>query len=366
MDRRAFLQGSAFVGLGGARLKNPWVSRGSGESQDEVGDRGSNLAMRQAAGETAVRVRKAALALQRKDWEHGTLTQAFLEENDIAQVILMTKAALVLQQPDGRLAVVGDGSPTDPAMGGEAYWRAARETDDPALKQAVDGMLHWLLEGAPRAPDGTLYHVFKRPEVWSDGFNGAPPFLAATGHYDEAIRQIQGFKRRLWDPNKKLLAHIASDVPVDSATQKSNAELFGTGNGWAAAGMARVIRSLPADYAREREFLADFVREIADGCLAFQRPDGLFHNLVDRPDSFVETNLAQMLAFALYTGIHGGWLPASYREPAERMRAAAVAKVDSFGFVQGVCGAPGFDQPGVSTEGQSFFLMMEAARTRLS
>ena len=154
---------------------------------------------------------------------------------------------------------------------------------------------------------------------------------------------------------------------MDSATQKSNAESFGTGNGWAAAGVARVIRSLPANYAEERERLAAFVRDIADGCLAYQRPDGLFYNIVDRPDSFVETNLVQMLAFALYTGIHGGWLPASYREPADRMRAAAIAKVDSYGFVQGVCcGAPGFDRSGLSTEAQAFFLMMEAARAKLS
>jgi len=35
--------------------------------------------------------------------------------------------------------------------------------------------------------------------------------------------------------------------------------------------------------------------------------------------------------------------------------------MDEYGFVQGVCGAPNFDQPGTSTEGQSFSIMMEAA-----
>jgi hypothetical protein len=43
------------------------------------------------------------------------------------------------------------------------------------------------------------------------------------------------------------------------------------------------------------------------------------------------------------------------------MRAAARAKVDQFGFVQGVCGAPDFDHAGVAAEGQAFFLMMEVA-----
>jgi hypothetical protein len=48
------------------------------------------------------------------------------------------------------------------------------------------------------------------------------------------------------------------------------------------------------------------------------------------------------------------------------MRAAARAKLDRDGFVQGVAGAPTFDRPGISPEGQAFFLMMEGARRKLS
>jgi hypothetical protein len=38
--------------------------------------------------------------------------------------------------------------------------------------------------------------------------------------------------------------------------------------------------------------------------------------------------------------------------------------VDPYGFVQGVCGAPRFDQAGVAAEGQAFFLMMEVAAAK--
>ncbi|MBN2805687.1 MAG: hypothetical protein JXR22_03435, partial [Prolixibacteraceae bacterium] len=48
-------------------------------------------------------------------------------------------------------------------------------------------------------------------------------------------------------------------------------------------------------------------------------------------------------------------------ETANLMRYAAHSKVDEHGFVEGVCGAPWFDQPGRATEGQAFFLLMEAA-----
>ena len=48
------------------------------------------------------------------------------------------------------------------------------------------------------------------------------------------------------------------------------------------------------------------------------------------------------------------------------MRQAVYQKVDQFGLVQGVCGAPNFDHPGTATEGQAFFLLMEAAYRDLS
>jgi unsaturated rhamnogalacturonyl hydrolase len=291
---------------------------------------------RSGAGDWIPKAAAAALAMQRRDWEQGILAQAFLEAGDRQRVILLTKAAIVQRVPDGRLGVVIEGSPTDPAMGGEAYWRAGEMTGDAGIQEAARGLLDWILHRAPRASDGTLYHTFKRPEMWSDGFNGAPPFLAATGCYDEALRQIDGFRERLWSPDKKLLSHIWDD----GARQFKRKEFWGVGNGWAAAGLARVVRALPAERGEDRRRLAAFARDIIDGCLAHQRPDGLFHDVVDRPDTFVETNLAQMLSFAIYTGVLGGWLPKRYLAAADRMRAAARAKMDASGYVQGVCGAP--------------------------
>jgi rhamnogalacturonyl hydrolase YesR len=140
---------------------------------------------------------------------------------------------------------------------------------------------------------------------------------------------------------------------------------WGGGNGWAAAGLARVIRAWPENRAAARARLTEDLRKVIDGCLAHQRADGLFYNVVDDPHSFVETNLAQMLAFAIYESVRGGWLPVDYLPAADRMRAAARGKVDREGFVQGVAGAPTFDRPGVSPEGQAFFLMMEASARKL-
>jgi rhamnogalacturonyl hydrolase YesR len=84
--------------------------------------------------------------------------------------------------------------------------------------------------------------------------------------------------------------------------------------------------------------------------------------VVDDAGSFVETNLAQMLAYAIYRGVRGGWLPGALLSEATAMRKAAWGQVDRYGQVQGVCGSPEFSAPGTATEGQAFFLLMEAAR----
>jgi len=299
----------------------------------------------------------AGLAMQRRDWEQGIFAQAMLESGQRENLTQLTRAAMVQQTADGRMAVVVSGGPTDPAMGGAAYAQAAKWTGEPAMQQAVDRMLEWILHKAPRNAEGVLSHTFEAPQMWSDGINGAPPFLAAMGHVDEALKQIDGYKKLLFDPQKKLMAHIWDD----GKKQLVDAGFWGGGNGWTAAGLARVIRSLPAERGGDRERLAEFATAVIDGCLAHQRADGLFHDYVDKPETFVETNLAQMLAFAMYSGIKDGWLPERYRTHADGMRAAARRKMDGRGFVQGACSAPNFDRPGISTEAQAFCVMMESA-----
>jgi unsaturated rhamnogalacturonyl hydrolase len=306
-----------------------------------------------------VKVRQAALSMQRKDWEQGVLAQAFLESGEEETAIRMARSALMYSQADGRLAVLGGSGLIDCAMLGEALRAAAVRTGDPALREAENRLLEYLLRTAARAPDGTLYHAGR--QMWVDSYNCAVPFLAVSGRTEEVLAQAQGLRKRLWDPDRRLFRHIWDD----GEQRFADPAFWGVGNGWAAVGLARLIRALPPERGRDKERIAGWFVELLEGCLVFQRPDGLFHNVLDDPGTFVETNAGQMLAYAVYTGIRGGWLPESYRPAADRMRSAARSKVDADGFVTGVCGAPAFDKPGVAAEGQAFFLLMEAAKQRL-
>jgi rhamnogalacturonyl hydrolase YesR len=304
------------------------------------------------------KARGAALAMQRKSWEQGVLAQAFLEAGDDTLVMQMARGSLICPAKTGLVAALG-GAPVDPLMLGESLWHAAQIGNDPELRQAADTMLDYTLHRAPRAADGTIFHAGQT--IWSDSFHTSPPFLAYAGNPTEAIRQIDGHWKRLWNPQRKLLAHIWNEEK--QAFEDPSA--WGGGNGWAAAALTRVIRALPADLVAEKSRLVAMERQLIDGCLAHQRPDGLFHNVVDDETTFVETNLGQMLAYAIFESVRGGWLPGDYLAAADRMRSAARAKVDRDGFVRGVAGAPTFGAPGVSPEGQAFFLMMETAAAKL-
>ena len=303
-------------------------------------------------------VKRAMLSMQRASWEQGVAAQAFLELGERELVVLMAKESVLRQDADGRLSVLyTDQGVTDPAAAGEVVFRAAQWTDDPKLKDAHQRMVDYLLDKAPKMEDGTLSHVNRGRQIWIDSMYMAPPFLAVVGHPAAAVQQIEGMHRRLWDPEKELYSHMW-DEDEQRFIRK---DAWGVGNGWAAAGLFRVATALPSEMRPEREKLIGMLHTLVESLLRFQRPDGLFHDVVDDPHTFIETNLAQMLAYAIYRGAAAGWLDRQYLSAADEMRYAAHQKVDDFGLVRGVCGAPSFDASGTATEGQAFFLLMEAA-----
>ena len=309
------------------------------------------------------RVKRAMLAMQRAPWEQGVAAQALLELGEPDWVVLMAREALARQDGEGRLAMLyTTQAVTDPAACGEAVLFAAKATGDPAFQEGADRMLDYLLVRAPRTPGGVLCHTNDACQVWADSMYMAPPFLAVAGRPELALAQVEGIRSLLWDPARRLFSHQWDEGRKAFARRA----FWGVGNGWCAAGMARVHAALPAAMEAERSRLASHIQDVLDGCLVHQRPDSLFHDVLDDPSSFVETNLAQMLAYTIYRGVREGWLDRACLVQAESMRRAARAKVDASGLVQGVCGAPEFDRPGTAAEGQAFFILMEAARRGVS
>ncbi len=305
----------------------------------------------------------ALLALQRHSWEQGVTVQACLESGEMTWLTQLVKAAVYRIGEDGRVALMGkDGSAVDACAVGEGLVYMANTTKDPFYADALERMLDWALVRAPRNEKGVVYHVLRALEFWSDSVYMLPPFLAAAGHYEEAVNSIIGYMDVLQDPETGLCRHIWNDE-----TKEFRDETFwGVGNGWILAGIARVIDMLPKEMAAEKKELIERNRKLLDSVLKFRDEDGYFHNVVDDEDSFIEANLSQMVAYTIYRGIRSGWLPADYKEDADELRMAAESCVDEDGFVYPVCGMPSFRSAGVAPEGQAFFVLMEDAYERMN
>lgn len=305
------------------------------------------------------RVLTAMLSMQRYSWEQGVAAHAVHDVGRYDVLLAMAHDAVTRQTSSGQLADLSERSAVNGAASGEAVLWAARATGDPRYHEAANWQLYWLLEGAPRTPDGTLYHAADKPRLLADTIYMVCPFLAAAGHPDVAAGQVEGHRSRLFNESAGLYAASWDEAGHTFARPA----YWGTGNGWVVAGIARTLPLVPRGSGRDD--LARHAQRVIDSALAYRRKDGLFHDVLDAPDTFVETNFAQMLAYAIFCGVADRWLPFGYLSIGLSLRDAAAARVDNAGLVWGACGAPDFSQPGTSVEGQAFCLMAHAAADRV-
>ena len=112
---------------------------------------------------------------------------------------------------------------------------------------------------------------------------------------------------------------------------------WGRGNGWVAAGMAELLRSLPADHPQRARIL-DGYRKMMAALLKYQGDDGLWRQLIDHPEAWPETSGTGMFAFAMVTGVKNGWLDEKTYGPAARKAwLGLVSHLDQQAEVDEVC-----------------------------
>ena len=310
------------------------------------------------------------LSMQRHAWEQGVCAQALFEAGREDLWIPMAMDAVKRRTPDGRLAMIGSGAAvSDPAANGEVCLRAYERTGDRDCLDGAERMLGYLEHEAPRTADGVICHNrvsfhegFSPRQLWIDGLYMVPPFLACMGRVREALEQVRGYIRHLYDPETGVFFHI-----IDTETGRFvRRKRWATGNGWALMGLARVTE---AARAAGEDAIADETAAFLDGLLAamlrYRLPDGRFRDILDDPESFPDGTSAMMMAAAVYRGIAGGYVDRKYAPAAETAYETVSGKIDAFGFVRGVCGAPHFESEGTSAEAQAAFIMADAWRSRV-
>ena len=150
----------------------------------------------------------------------------------------------------------------------------------------------------------------------------------ATGdrkYLDRAGLTMAAYLDKLQQPNG--LFHHSLDSPF----------FWGRGNGWVAAGMTELLRSLPPGHPKRARILEGY-RKMMAALLKYQGEDGLWHQLIDHPEAWSETSGTGMFTFAMVTGVKYGWLdPELYGDAARRAWLGLVKHIDQEGNVSDVC-----------------------------
>jgi unsaturated rhamnogalacturonyl hydrolase len=109
------------------------------------------------------------------------------------------------------------------------------------------------------------------------------------------------------------------------------------GNGWMAAGMTRTLLALPEAHPRRAALLDAYRRQMAALKLR-QDASGMWHQLLDRPDSYPETSSTALFVYAMAYGIRQGWLVRADYEPVVTRGWDAVARhIQAHGRVTDIC-----------------------------
>lgn len=204
----------------------------------------------------------------------------------------------------------------------------------------IDRYLDYIMNKEYRLADGTFAR--NRPQhntVWLDDMFMAIPAIANMGkltgdtkYYDEAIKQILLFKKRMWVPERNLFRHGWVE-----GMSEHPAFFWGRANGWAILTMTEVLDALPENYPG-REKVLELLQAHIRGLAACQSGEGFWHQLLDRNDSYLETSATAIYTYCIAHAINKGWIdPLAYGPVAMLGWNAVSTKVNAAGEVEGTC-----------------------------
>jgi unsaturated rhamnogalacturonyl hydrolase len=192
----------------------------------------------------------------------------------------------------------------------------AIEGADAALKEKADGI--------PQYGQG-----------WTDDMFMASAILARTasmpgrgGDLDRAAQLLIAYAGRLQQPDG--IFNHAADGPA----------AWGRGNGFAAFGLMETLTAMRAGHPSRAALLAIFQKQMK-GLAAWQAPDGMWREIIDKPGAYREETATAMILTAMARGVRLGWLDKSFEPVVERAWRALSAHITEVGALVDVCTGTG-------------------------
>jgi unsaturated rhamnogalacturonyl hydrolase len=204
------------------------------------------------------------------------------------------------------------------------------------LRPIVDNYINFIMLKAYRLGDGTFARNSPRPNtVWTDDLYQSLPALMQVGkltgeqkYFDEAVKQVRQYSSRVFNKEKGIFVHgkvEGMEHPVF---------YWARVNGWALLALTEILDELPENHSG-RGAMLELYRAHVQGLVATQSHQGLWHQLLDKPDSFLETSASAMFTYSIAHGIRKGWIDKKYVPVALSGWNAVSKKINDQGVVEG-------------------------------
>ncbi len=224
---------------------------------------------------------------------------------------------------------------------GAAMVKARRAGLAPDMKETIDLQAKHVRSGQYRLADGTLARKSPRADsIWADDLYMSVPLLAQMGamtgdaaYFDEGAKQLLQIGGYLFRRERGLFAHT-----VNTQNQETHVDYFwGRANGWCMMAAVELLDVMPENHPRRAEVL-QLLRAHAEGVAQLQSGEGLWRQLLDRGDSYLESSCTGMFVFALARAVNRGWLdPFSYGPVALAGWGGLSARFTDDGRIDGTC-----------------------------
>ena len=208
-----------------------------------------------------------------------------------------------------------------------AICAAMLKAKDKKLKNQIETYYNFIANEQYRYTDGMFARL--RPvknTVWLDDMFMGIPALAWHGNVEEATRQFQLFHEKMWVSEKNLYRH--GWVPGEYHP----AFFWGRANGWALLTACELLD------VQESPLIMNWFKEHLAGLMPLQHHDGAWHQLLDRPDTYLETSCTAIYCYSIAHAINKGWIDAeTYGAQAILAWNYVNAHVNAQGQVEGTC-----------------------------
>lgn len=190
-----------------------------------------------------------------------------------------------------------------------------------------------------RLQDGTFARSFPHKwTIWTDDLYMGVSFLARMGelsgdarYLDDAAQQVVNFHKYLFDEERGLMHHCwYSDV------QRPGVAFWGRANGWALLAQVDLLDRLPLSHPKRATLIALLQRHIL-GIARYQGAKGLWHQLLDKTDSYLETSCSAMFTYAIARSVNRGYIEPRYASIAQRGWEGVIARIQPDGRIESVC-----------------------------